>query len=163
MRTSARFIATLASPDALKPALGLASLLLTCALVACKTHSPSQYVAPRVMGRVLDQQTHQPIPDVRVRRIRPEGGAHTRDTPKGGQLMEQSPAARTGKDGTFVLQSVRDLVLFRMIGWYSVSLSFEHTRYERFVADYTLANATNTAKGEPVVNTGDILLTPRAN
>jgi hypothetical protein len=39
-----------------------------------------------------------------------------------------------------------------------VTLAFEHARYERFVTSYTLAQATNTVKGEPVVHAGDIWL-----
>ena len=142
--------------------LGLGLLLLPVALAGCQTHSPSQYVAPRVTGRVLDQQTHQPIADVRVRRSGADNASPTRDTPKGGELMEQAAAVHTKADGTFRLQSVRSLAPFRNVGWYSMSLSFEHPGYERLGTNYTLANATNTLKGEPVVNTGDLLLIPRA-
>ncbi len=149
-------------PNAFRFALRLGLPLLFFALAGCKTHSPSQYVAPRVIGRVLDQQTQQPIPDVQVQRNRAPDSSATRDTPKGGELMGQPAAARTGADGTFAMPSVRALVLFRNVGWYSISLSFEHAGYERLVAHYTLANATNAVNGEPVVNTGDILLIRRA-
>ena len=40
--------------------------------------------------------------------------------------------------------------------------SFVRPAYERIMAICTLANSTNTAKGEPLVNAGDILLIPRA-
>ncbi len=74
--------------------------------------------------------------------------------------MEQAWAVFTGENGTFVVDSVRNLVVFRKTGWYSVGLSFERTGYEQLVTNYTSVNATNTVKGEPVVNAGDILLRP---
>ena len=60
----------------------------------------------------------------------------TVDPPKAGQVMEQSSVIRTGEDGTFVLDSVRNLALFRKTGWYTVSLSFAHAGYEGFVTNY---------------------------
>ena len=136
--------------------------LLTLLLAGCQSQSDSQYVSPRVTGRVLDAQTHQPVPDVRVRRVSANESLRELDAPKGGQMMEQAPAARTGADGAFVLDSVTDLSFFRKLGWYSVTLSFEHPHYERFVTTYTLKDATNTTSGEPWVKAKDILLFPLA-
>jgi hypothetical protein len=131
-------------------------------LVGCQTSSPSQYISPRITGRVLDAQTHQPIEGVTVKRIRPDQSPNVDQVPKGGQMMERSPAVRSGKDGIFLLDSERDLAFFRSVGWYSVDISFGHPGYRRLVKTYSLTNAINTASGEPWVKAGDILLTPRA-
>jgi hypothetical protein len=145
----------------LKLAVGaLASLVLAGTGTGCKTHSPSPYVSPRITGRVLDKQTHQPIKDVRVRRAGPEPSNRIDDPPKGGQMMERTPTVRTAADGTFVLESERSLVLLRTVGWYAVSVSFSHPAYALWTTNYTLVQATNTTSGEPLVNTGDIMLIP---
>ena len=139
-----------------------ACFMLTLFLAGCQSNSPSHYVSPRVTGRVLDAQTHQPIPDVQVRRISANESLRELDTPKGGQMMEKAPVVRTGPDGAFALDSVTALAFFRKIGWYSVTLSFEHPHYERFVTTYTLKDATNSASGEPWVKAKDILMFPIA-
>jgi hypothetical protein len=108
----------------------------------------------------LDAQSNQPIRGVQVQRLAPNQNLDVDDPPKAGQVMEQSSAVRTGKDGTFMLDSLRNLALFRKVGWYTVSLSFAHADYEGFTTNYTLAHATNTARGEPLVTTGDIRLRP---
>ena len=131
-------------------------------LAGCQTYSPSQYLSPRVIGRVLDARTRQPIPDVLVRRFRSDENLRGLDTSKGGQAMAQAPAVRTGPDGTFVLDSERNLAFLRKVGWYSVTLSFQHARYERFVTTYTLKDATKTSNGETLVKAKDILLVPLA-
>ena len=158
--TSVRFILAALSRTGLKAGLRFALLIALCALIGCQSSSPSQYVSPRVSGRVLDAQSNQPIKGVSVRRLAPEQGGDGHDPRKAGQVMLESSGVRTGRDGTFVLDSVRALGLFRQMDWYLVSISFSHAGYERFVTNYTLANATNTAKGKPLVTTGDIRLRP---
>ena len=148
-------------PDSLKaalPALGLAILAL--ALSGCQTGSPAPYIAPRVVGRVLDAQTSQPVPNVKVRRVIPEETMDPTAPMHGGQVIERTPSVYTKADGTFVVESVRDLTPFRSSGWYGVKISFEHRDYQRRVIEYTLGSSTNTAKGEPVVPAGEVLLTP---
>jgi hypothetical protein len=135
-------------------------VIAACVLAGCQSTSPSQYSSPRVEGRVLNAQTHQPIDGVTVRRIDPSANVATDQAPKGGQVMQQAPAVRTTRDGAFVLASERNLQLFRRSGWYSVTLSFEHYEFLSFTTNYTLANATNTPSGEPLVKAGDILLAP---
>jgi hypothetical protein len=66
---------------------------------------------------------------------------------------------RTGPDGTFTLDCVRDLAIFRSVGWFVVNLTFEHPGYEPQRENYTKATES-TPDGEPVVNTGDIKLRP---
>ncbi len=140
--------------------LALGCIMLACLWGGCKSTSPSQYISPRVEGRVLDAQSRQPIKDVQVRRLAASENYRAEDPPKGGEMIKKAPAVRSAADGTFVMASVRDIAFLQTIGWYSISLSFQHPAYERFVTNYTLAKATNTANGEQLVRTGDILLTP---
>jgi len=136
--------------------------MVACVAGGCKSASPSQYISPRVEGRVLDAQSYQPIEDVQVRRLGADED-YRADTPlKGGQVIMKAPVIRTAADGTFVMGSVRDIAFLQTIGWFSLSLAFEHPSYERFITNYTLARATNTLRGEPLVKTGDILLMPLA-
>ena len=104
--------------------------------------------------------TRQPIKRVEVRRVTADESGRAEDMAKGSQALNQSPGVRTGADGTFVLKSVRNLSLLLKTGWYSVSVSFARAGYRPLTATYTLAHSTNTAKGEPWVNAGDILLVP---
>lgn len=142
----------------MKRALALA--LVALALTGCKSASPSQYISPRITGRVLDAKTQQPIEGVQVRRLTPPD-PNVDQAIKGGQVMQQAAAVRTGNDGTFVLVSERNLAVFRRLGWYSVSLTLAHPSYERLTTEFTLANATNTPSGEPLVRAGDIHLQPK--
>jgi hypothetical protein len=137
-------------------------LVPVCMLAGCKTHSASQYISPRVEGRVIDKSTRQPIADVTIQRVTPDQEIPPMDPVKGSQLMEKKPAIRSAGDGTFVLDSVRDVALFRKLDWFSVSLSFEHPGYESLTTRYSYTNATNSPSGEPVVHAGDILLSPLA-
>jgi hypothetical protein len=58
---------------------------------------------------------------------------------------------RTDAEGRFDLDSERDVTLFRQASWYSVTLGFRHTGYERFTTNFTLASAVIAPNGEPVV------------
>jgi hypothetical protein len=139
-------------------ALVTSVMLAACSvsLTACKSTSVSKYVQPRVVGRVVDEVTHQPIKGVTVKRLTSNTSQRPMDAPKGGQLMQEPPPVRTGEDGAFVIDPERDLGLFSS-SWYSVSLSFRHPDYQPFMAYFTVANSTNIA-GVPTVQTGDILL-----
>src|SRR5436190_4277861 len=83
-----------------------------CLVAGTGCESPSQYVSPRITGRVLDEHTGQPIPKVRVQRwtAAPVGSM---DSKKGAQNMDQEPHVFTVRDGTFALQSERSLAFFR--------------------------------------------------
>jgi hypothetical protein len=131
-------------------------------LLGCKTHSPSQYVSPRVEGRVIDSNTHQPIAGVQVRRVTPQDEVPPMDPVKGAQLMQKAPGVHTGEDGAFALDSVRAVALFRKLNWFSVGVAFEHPGYVPLTSHFSYNNATNTPTGEPVVHTGDIQLSPLA-
>ncbi|HUL51442.1 MAG TPA: hypothetical protein VLU94_02535 [Candidatus Nitrosotalea sp.] len=128
----------------------------------CKASSPSQYVSPRVTGTVVDSGTHQPLSGVRVRRATPNQQMDPNVPPRGGQAMSQESPMITGADGTFVVESVRDFVMFRKVGWYVVRLTFERAGYEPLATNFTPSQATTTPQGEPLVKTGDIALRPLA-
>src|SRR5262245_10410846 len=138
------------------------SLVVLCLLLGAGTgcQSPSQYVSPRITGRVLDEQTGQPIPNVRVQHWYQSYGVDSMDTKKGGRGLTQQPFVRTGQDGTFVMQSERSVAFLREIGWYPVTLSFAHAKYESATFSYAEAPATNLPSGEPLVRTGDTKLKP---
>jgi hypothetical protein len=138
--------------------LGL--VVLACALIGCKNYSVSEYVSPRVTGRVLDAQTHLPLAKVEVRRVGQATIANGGDQPKGGQIMQEPAPILTDSQGAFVVDSQRALALFRHLGWYSITLSFDRYGYAKFVNSYTVAESTNTATGEPLVQTGDVFLQP---
>jgi hypothetical protein len=134
------------------------TLILALAAGMSGCQSPSQYVWPRITGRVVDEQTHQPLRGVRVSRAsdaRPAG-----ETAQGGAKAEHKASVRTGADGCFVLQSERYLAFLQELQWYSVQLSFAYPGYETLTRKYTLADSTNTLAGEPLVETGDVRLRP---
>jgi hypothetical protein len=135
-------------------------LLVACALPACKSFSPSDYISPRIEGRVLDAQSHQPVADVQVRPLVTDERYRLQEPPKGGAVMQKAPAVITAGDGTFVMDSERGLGLLRTPGWYAVTLTFQRPSYEYFTQTYTIKDSTNTVSGEPLIKAGDILLIP---
>jgi hypothetical protein len=143
-------------------ALPLGFLLLALAVAGCKSASPTQYISPRYEGRVVDAQTREPIEGAKVHRVVPKA-PDVDQAPTGGAALKRTPAVQTGKNGRYVLDSERDLELFRRTGWYAASFAFEKRGYETFTADYTLANATNTPSGEPLIKAGDIPLRRRSS
>ncbi len=137
----------------------ISGLALAAGIVAGCKSSGSEYISPRVEGRVVDAQTRQPIYRARVTRISPRSTEPSDSfMRKGAQHLEDSYPELTDKNGKFVIDSERALVFFNQVNWFSVDLSFEHSGYDRFVTNYTLFNATNMPSGEPVIRTGDILL-----
>jgi hypothetical protein len=133
--------------------------LLFAAATGCE--SPSQYVSPRITGRVVDEQSGQPISHVRVQRWSASMGVGSMEAKKGGQGMErEQPYVFTKSDGTFTLQSERSLAFLRDLGWYPVTLSFAHPKFESVTMSYAEAKATNLPSGEPLVFTGDTRLKP---
>lgn len=138
--------------------VGLSLASLGVGGLGCK--SASQYISPQVEGRVLDATSHQPVERVRIARVNASQRVDVDEPAKGGQLMTPSDGVFTASDGTFKLESLKDVALFSHIGWYSVTLSFQHSGYQSIQATYTLAQATNNASGVPVVHAGDVLLNP---
>jgi len=105
-----------ASPPGSRAAGGLLAILL----LLCGCSSSSNYVAPRVVGRVFDAETHQPLAGVEVRRLAEEQKPGPGEQRKGGQAMMAPQPIRSSADGSFVLESHRALALFRQIHWFSV-------------------------------------------
>jgi hypothetical protein len=141
--------------------MGVVLIAFGAAVAGCSSVSPSQYVSPRVTGRVVDADTHQPIQGAQVRRADSTSRARSDATSHGGAALDDSTAARTDGEGQFLIPSARVLGPFGSAGWYSVTLSFERSGYGSVVNTYTLGNSTNTASGEPWVDAGDVLL-PKA-
>ena len=143
---------------------GLFCLLsMAIALAGCQSTSFSSYLSPRVTGRVLAADTHQPLPDVKIRRVNPAANPEFDATAKGGQKPEATGAMRTDQAGRFVLDAERDLTLLSQQIWVSVTVSFQHEGYLTLRTNFTYANVTtNAPDGAPVVDAGDILLRPAA-
>jgi hypothetical protein len=141
-------------------AAGAGGLALALAAITGCQSTGAEYISPRVEGRVLDAQTHQPLSRVHV--LRTPAGSQVYDNPyqlhRGEQRMGAPLPAYTGKNGRFVIDSEKALVLFAQVNWFSIDLTFEHSGYEQFVTNYTLVSATNLPSGEPLIRTGDILL-----
>ena len=138
--------------------------VLICSLISlagCKSHSPSHYVSPRVIGRVLDETTHQPIKDVRVKRVVPDYEAGTLDQVRGGEMLARMQSPRSAADGDFVLDSQKAVALFSDLAWFTVEISFTRSGYETFITNYTPASAVFSPDGEPVIQAGDIFLKPK--
>jgi hypothetical protein len=135
-------------------------VVVACLLSACSLAPRSQYVAPRISGRILDAQSRQPVKDVRVRRVESDAPATSTGSAGGARLLEETDAVRSQGDGSFVLSSVRSLDVFQSFGWYSVTVAFERGGYQSCRRSYTLVNATNSPSGEPRIDTGDILMAP---
>lgn len=134
-----------------------------CAALGCKSHSPTHYDAPRVTGRVLNARTHQPVANVRIQWVRPNDGAGSMETIKGGQLLTRPQPIRSHADGSFELAAQKSLSLWSQFAWFSVKISFAHSGYDQFTTNYTPANAIILPSGESVIHTGDILLQPKTN
>jgi len=138
---------------------GMAAWFVSALLLGC--HSPSHYVSPRVIGRVLDGSTQRPIAGVAVKRVLPDYEAGTLQTVKGGEDLQSMPSVVSRADGAFDLDSTKSVALFRDLAWFTVEISFSHRDYERFVTNYPARMATNSPGGEPVIQAGDILIAPR--
>lgn len=120
----------------------------------------SQYISPRVTGRLVDAVTGQPIRNVSVRRVIPGQPLAASPSRGGGESLERNPGIRTDANGAFDLDSERDLTIIRQAGWYSVTVAFARKGYDRLVTTHTLTNAVLTPSGEPLVNAGDLRIQP---
>jgi hypothetical protein len=137
--------------------LGLAALTLA----GCKSHPLSRYTSPRVVGRVLAADTRRPLAEVKVSRGEPTQALDRTVPRKGGEHLMAPTPVRTDTEGRFVLDTERALTPFKGSGWFSVQLSFEYAGYERFRTNYSYLNlGTNSWKGEPVLDAGNIFLQP---
>lgn len=118
----------------------------------------------RVEGRVVDERTREPLGEVNIWRVRaPEiGDGYAVD--KGGKQMQNRPTiATSGPDGQFTLAGERTASLFwQTFPDFSVTLRFQRTGYATIERRYTnVVLGTTQNKSEPVIQTGDVPLTPR--
>lgn len=150
-------------PQSLLPSLpGMFASAALLVVAGCKSHSPSHYVSPRIVGRVLDARTQQPLEGAVVKRVVPDYEAGTLETVKGGEALQRARPAVSAADGAFNLDSQKSVALFRDLGWFSVEISVTRRDYEKFVTNYTPRMSVISSNGEPVIHAGDILLTPKS-
>jgi hypothetical protein len=141
----------------------LALLLLAVALAGCSSIGFSYYSSPRVTGRVLAADTRQPLADATVKPVGSYPAAGESTPPKGGQLLMRSDGVRTDAGGRFALEAVRVVTLFRRGGWHTVTVAIERYGYESFQTNFSSASfKERSPEGVPLVNAGDILLTPKS-
>ena len=138
-----------------------AAILLASLTVLIGCGSVSHYVSPRVVGRVLDGKTLRPIAGVEVKRVVPDHEAGTMEPVRGGEMLELTRPPQSDTNGVFILPSQKSIALFRDIAWFTVEVSLTHRYYEKYLTNYTARSATNALNGEPVIYTGDILMTPK--
>ena len=136
----------------------LVTLLLAMAAVGVGCHSPSQYISPRVEGRVVNAITGQPISDVAIRRF--STASHDNDPPKGAEMLDSEPTVVTQADGSFIVKSRTSLAFLHHVRWYSVTFIFTRSGYEKQKRTYSFTEATKTPDGEPLVQAGEIKLNP---
>jgi len=130
-------------------------------LSGCKAHSPSHYVSPRVIGRVLDAETRQPLGGVQIKRVLPNYESGTMEQVRGAEILARPQPLRTSADGTFDLDSEKSVSFLRQIAWFTAEISFASRGYETFSTNYTPANAIFLPSGEAVIHAGDIPLQPK--
>ena len=134
--------------------------LSVLALAGCQSISFGPYVSPRVVGRVVAEDTNRPLAYAKVTRGKPEPAPRAGWDPKGAELLMRKGDVLTDHDGRFALGSERVLSLVRWGGWDSVPLSVERGGYQRFQTNYSITNlvATDSAAQEPTIDAGTIRL-----
>ena len=133
---------------------------LTLILTGCKSTSVEHYISPRITGKVIDAQTHEPVKGVKVQRVPPESVVRSDEPLKGGEVMQGERGTSTRANGTFVLQSKKDIALVAEAGWDEVTVSFSRSGYTTLLRTYPKARAVRSAAGEPMINAGVVLLMP---
>jgi hypothetical protein len=139
--------------------LRLAPLALVLFLGGCQGWSVSQCVSPRVTGRVVDSETRQPLENVEVQRVAARTRQAGSSPPKGGQLMQDVPRiVLTSADGSFSLDAIYSVAVFRVLSWSSVDVQFRFPGYLALTTNFTPSVVSFSPDGGPLVNTGVILL-----
>jgi hypothetical protein len=72
----------------------------------------------------------------------------------------QKPLTRTDEDGRFVLASERVLSLIRPAKWNLLELDVSRPGYQNLHTNLSINLATNSFKGEPLLDAGQLLLVP---
>jgi hypothetical protein len=135
-------------------------LLVILPILGCKNRPLGPYVSPRVTGQVLSGDTGKPLSGVAVARGNPERYRLPGPPPKGGELLLQKSVVHTDQDGRFILASERVLSIIRPAGWNELELDLTRSGYEHLRTNLPVELATNSFKGEPLLDAGKILLQP---
>ena len=143
------------------------SLLLIAGLVV----SGCEYLAPphqdwteaRVVGRVVDGDTHQPVAGAHITRARTAepGGSGFGNDDKGGPQMANRPVVATSdREGNFTLEAVKNAyLLLDSFPDYAVTLRIQTPGYQTFQTLFTnVTYVGGDKKTVPIIETGDILL-----
>jgi len=139
--------------------IAVAFLALVLVLTGCRGWSVSQCVSPRVTGRVVDSETHQPLERVEVQRATTRLRQAGNSPPKGAQLMQDAPRiVLTSADGSFTLDAVYSVAAFRILSWSSVDVQFRCPGYLALTTNFSPSTASFSPDGAPSVNAGVILL-----
>lgn len=125
----------------------------------CKSRPMGPYVSPRIEGVVVAADTGEPLARVAVVRSGDVSGS-PREPLKGGELLARPAPVLTDSDGRFALSSQRVLTLFRGAGWNQAWLTFSRAGYLKLETNFSLAAATNSPKGGPLVDVGPVSLVP---
>lgn len=139
----------------------LAGLLAGCDSL----RGPHQAVVlPAVRGRVVDAVTREPVKAARVTRTAGESAMSNPASPQhGGERLQETPPARTAKDGTFEMGEVRGgFLLFERIPPLLVSLRIEHGAYRTFTTnvDLLVVKPVQTPEGS-VIEVGELAVQPK--
>lgn len=124
-----------------------------------------EYLAPRVVGRVLDARTRAPVANARVRHVL-EAGAEVREAvpnQRGAQRLLQSAEVQTDRQGWFSLPSQKGFFLLFQHGSGSFgSIVVEHPGYHTLRTNVTASPAASvqTRRG-PAADAGDLMLEPK--
>lgn len=135
-------------------------LVLFLALLGCKSRPWGPYVSPQISGQVLAADTLRPLRGVSVVRNNSQRYRLPGPPPKGGELLLQKPLTRTDEDGRFVLASERVLSLIRPAKWNLLELDLSWPGYQNLHTNLSINLATNSFKGEPLLDAGQLLLVP---
>jgi hypothetical protein len=147
--------------------LTISAVLLAASWAGCSTlRGPHQtYDSPRVIGRVLDAQTLQPVARALVRRGHPGESATQRrlSDRKGAEELLEPTGAETDADGWFRLTSQKSFYVLTVRGrTLSARLVVEHPDYRTLATNVTGGvTGEATPAREPVADAGNLFLQPK--
>lgn len=144
-------------------------VVVASALLSLAVASGCEYLAPphlswteaRVVGRVVDADTRQPVAGAQVTRvliIAPGAGGYA-DSNKGGPAMAVRPTmAVSDRDGRFTLEAVKTAYLILdNFPDYAMTLRVRSSGYLTFQRDFTnVTYAGGDKKTVPIVEAGDV-------
>jgi threonine dehydrogenase-like Zn-dependent dehydrogenase len=148
-------------------ALGVGAMGLM--LLGCSSlRGPHQaYLAPRVVGRVVDARTGAPVPNARVRHVQQTSpsAAEALSDQRGAQRLLQTTGVQTDRQGWFNLPAQKGLFLLfgHGSGWFG-TIVVEHPAYQTLRTNVTVNPAASTqSRRGPAVDAGDLMLEPKVS